>query len=131
MDKLKKTAAKSSRKSETSPREYHHGNLRSAVLKAAWQLLKKQGLRELTLREVARKVGVTHAAPYHHFKDREALLDAMALEAFGELAEAMRRAQEGVSEPSAQLASCGRAYIDFARARPERVEVMFRRDTKP
>lgn len=134
MDKPKKAARKSPSHQARNPvgsKEYHHGNLRTAVLKAAWTLVKKRGLRELTLREVARKVGVTHAAPYHHFRDRDALLTAMAEEAFAELAEAMRLGEQGITDPSERLFTCGRAYIDFARARPERVEVMFRRADKP
>jgi AcrR family transcriptional regulator len=106
---------------------YHHGDLRRAVLEAAWQLLRKRGLRELTLREVARQVGVTHAAPYHHFPDLDALLDALADEAFGELDAAMAQATQGIEAPLERLFVLGRAYVEFARARPERIEVMFRR----
>lgn len=108
-------------------KEYHHGDLRRAVIKAAFALVKKRGLRELTLREVARKIGVTHAAPYHHFKDREALLSAMEEEAFQELDHAMRESKAGVEDPSDELFALGRAYIDFAREHPERVQVMFQR----
>lgn len=117
------------KKKEPSPneRDYHHGNLRTAVLKAAWSLVKKQGLKELTLREVARKVGVTHAAPYHHFKNRDALLAAMTVDAFEELDAALAQAKPLAAAPDEVLRALGRAYIDFARARPERVEVMFRR----
>jgi AcrR family transcriptional regulator len=106
-------------------KDYHHGDLRRAVIKAAFALVRKRGLRELTLREVARKIGVTHAAPYHHFKDRDALLSAMAEEAFGELDLAMRQSKEGVLDPSRELFVLGRAYVDFAREKPERVQVMF------
>ncbi len=111
-------------------KEYHHGDLRRAVLDAAFAEVAQRGLRDLTLREIARKIGVTHAAPYHHFKDREALLDAMAEEAFAELDRAMIASKVGVSGPGEQLRATGRAYIDFARARPERIEVMFRRAGK-
>jgi AcrR family transcriptional regulator len=111
----------------TKTKVYHHGDLRRALLAAAFQLVKKRGLRELNLRELARKVGVTHAAPYHHFADRDALLDAMAEQAFGELDAAMAEAKRGVEEPGERVFRLGCAYVDFARARPERVEVMFRR----
>lgn len=123
---MKKAAAKTSSVAK-GEREYHHGNLRTAVLKAAWLLVKKRGLRELTLREVARKVGVTHAAPYHHFKNLDALLDAMTEEAFVELEAAMAKASATVGTPDERMCALGRAYIDFARARPERIELMFRR----
>lgn len=128
---MKKSDKRPARTADGPARDYHHGNLRSALLKAAFAQLKRHGLRALTLRELARKVGVTHAAPYHHFRDREALLEAMAEGAFEELAEAMRTATEGVSDPGRRLALCGQAYIDFAHARPERAEVMFRRAESP
>jgi AcrR family transcriptional regulator len=123
----KKQAGEGSVGKTVVSREYHHGDLRRAVLKAAFREVAKKGVRGLTLREVARKIGVTHAAPYHHFKDRDALLDAMAEEAFAELDRAMRESKEGLTDPSARLLALGRTYVDFARKRPERVEVMFRR----
>lgn len=110
-------------------KSYHHGDLRRAVLDAAWELVAARGLRELTLREVARRVGVTHAAPYHHFPDRDTLLDAMADEAYVELDAAMTEAKQGIDEAGERLFVLGRAYVDFARRRPERIEVMFRRKT--
>jgi AcrR family transcriptional regulator len=112
-------------------KSYHHGDLRRAVLDAAWDQVAEHGLRELTLREVARRVGVTHAAPYHHFSDREALLDALADEAYGELDAAMSEAKRGVEDASERLFVLGRAYVDFARRQPERIEVMFRRKKAP
>jgi AcrR family transcriptional regulator len=108
-------------------KEYHHGDLRRAVIDAAFSLVEKRGLRELTLREVARQIGVTHAAPYHHFKDRDALLAAMEQEAFQALDRAMGEAKQGIADPGDELFALGRAYIDFAREHPERVQVMFQR----
>jgi AcrR family transcriptional regulator len=112
-------------------RSYHHGDLRHALLEAAWQLVSERGLDALTLREVARKVGVTHAAPYHHFPTREALLDALEDEGFAALRAQMLRVLADLSDPGARLSALGRAYIDFARDAPERVQVMFRRRTAP
>jgi AcrR family transcriptional regulator len=112
-------------------KDYHHGDLRRAVIDAAWSLVARRGLNELTLREVARQVGVTHAAPYHHFKDREALLSVMTGEAFAEFDLALQRAKQGVSDPLEELYALGAAYTDFARERPERIEVMFRRKDAP
>ncbi|HEY6879618.1 MAG TPA: helix-turn-helix domain-containing protein, partial [Polyangiales bacterium] len=74
-------------------RGYHHGDLRRALIDAAWGLLREGGSRALTLREVARAVGVTHAAPYHHFPTHASLLDALAEDAFVGLEAAMRLAK--------------------------------------
>jgi AcrR family transcriptional regulator len=108
-------------------RAYHHGDLRRALIQAAWRLVRDQGVDTLTLREVARKVGVTHAAPYHHFESREALLEVLADEAFAAMSDEMAEAAAGVTDPSERLFVVGRAYVDHARARPEHVQVMFRR----
>jgi AcrR family transcriptional regulator len=115
-----KTAAK-------AKRPYHHGNLRRALLDAARTIVKAHGMDALTLREVARQVGVTHAAPYHHFSSREELLDALAEEGFALLDATMREALARSDDVGERLAAIGRAYIDFARAHPERLQVMFRR----
>jgi AcrR family transcriptional regulator len=114
-------------KKANKTKEYHHGDLRRAVIEAAFALVRKDGLRALTLREVARQIGVTHAAPYHHFKDREALLAALQEVAFGELDAAMRAQKQGVEDAREELFVLGRAYIDFARERPDRFQVMFQR----
>ena len=80
----------------TSPRPYHHGNLRSALLQQAAQTIDERGIQALTLRELARDVGVSHAAPRRHFPDRQALLDAIAEDGFerlgAELADAVDQA---------------------------------------
>ncbi|MFT3921773.1 MAG: TetR/AcrR family transcriptional regulator [Myxococcales bacterium] len=110
---------------------YHHGDLRRALIEAAWRLVRKEGVEALTLREVARKVGVTHAAPYHHFASREALLDALAEEGFEALGKAMSGATQGISDPTERLFVLGRVYIDEAKAHPERLQVMFRRHPGP
>ncbi len=125
-------AAKARKPAKSAPvrRSYHHGDLRRALLDAARVLIGERGMEALTLREVARKVGVTHAAPYHHFPTRESLLDALADEAFALLDAAMRAApvrREDGEGASARLTAIGRAYIDFARAHPEHLQVMFRR----
>jgi AcrR family transcriptional regulator len=106
---------------------YHHGDLRRALLDAALSLVSEKGLSALTLREVARKVGVTHAAPYHHFPTRDALLDALAHDAFCALDVAMARATHDVADLSERLFLVGKAYTDFARAHPEQLQIMFRR----
>ncbi len=71
---------------------YHHGDLRASILRAGWHLLEKQGIAALSLREAARRAGVSHNAPYRHFTDRDSLLAALAAEGFAALGQAMREA---------------------------------------
>lgn len=97
---------------------YHHGNLPAALIEAAVELIEEQGLDGLTLREVARRVGVTHAAPYRHFKDKSALVAAVAEEGF-------RRIAGDVARTNASLHECGRMYLEFAVAHPAHFRVMF------
>lgn len=113
-------------KPKPAPRPYHHGDLRRALLEASWRIVVRAGLPALTLRELAREVGVTHAAPYHHFPTRTALLDALAEQAFVGLDAAMSAARAGYDDPLEVLYRVGRAYADYGRERPERLHVMFR-----
>ena len=95
---------------------YHHGNLRHALLRAAAQTLEKEGVAALSLRDAARRAGVSHNAPYRHFADRDALLAALATEGFAMLGEAMR------GHAGKQM---GEAYVSFALAHPQRFRLMF------
>ena len=97
---------------------YHHGDLPAALIDAAVELIEEKGIAGLTLREVARRVGVTHAAPYRHFKDKSALVAAVAEEGF-------RRITDRIARDSASLPDCGRIYLEFAVAHPEHFRVMF------
>ncbi|HET7795394.1 MAG TPA: TetR/AcrR family transcriptional regulator [Rhizobacter sp.] len=101
---------------------YHHGDLKAALLVAARALLDDGGVAAVSLREVARRAGVTPAACYRHFADKDALLIALAVQGFGEFAEAMRAAYEGSSEPFADM---GVAYVQFAVERPGLFRLMF------
>lgn len=105
---------------KTRRRAYHHGDLRIAILAAASQTLEKEGLSRLSLREVARRAGVSHSAPYRHFPDRESLLAALAAEGFGMLALAQREAAA-----ASGLRGMGEAYVRFALAHPQRFQLMF------
>jgi AcrR family transcriptional regulator len=95
---------------------YHHGELRQAVLHAAGEVLEKEGLEALSVRELARRAGVSHNAPYRHFPDRASLHAALAAEGFEMLARALR------SRPRREM---GEAYVGFALAHPERFRLMF------
>lgn len=111
------------------PTGYHHGDLRNALLAATDTLLAEAGLEKFTLREVARRAGVSHGAPAHHFGDVSGLLSAYAAEGFAELARAMaRRRAAAPSAPFAQLLAVGLAYVDQALAHRARFQLMFRSD---
>lgn len=104
---------------------YHHGDLRRALLDAAAAEIAEHGPGAISLRAIARRAGVSHAAPAHHFGDRAGLLSAVASDGFRRMNEAMTAAAAAVGEGSA-LAALGRAYVDFARAHPGEFAIMFR-----
>jgi AcrR family transcriptional regulator len=105
---------------------YHHGNLREALVEAALGLIAEHGVAGLTMRSVGKTVGVSHAAPYRHFKDKEAILAAVATEGFVLMRDAMAAARDGAgSDLMERLAVCGRAYIHFAVRHPSHYRVMF------
>jgi len=101
-------------------RSYHYGDLRPALLRGAGEVLEKEGVAALSLRAVTRRMGVSHAAPYRHFPDRESLLAALAAEGFAMLGEAQRRAAAAHG-----LRGMGEAYVAFALAHPQRFRLMF------
>ena len=107
--------------------EHFAGDLRQALLDAAVATLDEVGADRLSLREVARRAGVSHAAPAHHFTDKAGLLTAIATEGFGMLVTYLAGAQPGgTGQPVDHLAALGRAYAQFAAENPGRFEVMFR-----
>lgn len=108
---------------------YHHGDLRQAMLAAAQQLLEEQGLEHFTLRECARRAGVSHGAPAHHFGDVRGLLSALAASGFDALVHNMR-AHEAAAPADAfsQLVANGQAYVDFALRHRALFQLMFRSD---
>jgi AcrR family transcriptional regulator len=103
---------------------YHHGNLKEALLASAIELIAATGPRSFTLREVARRAGVSHNAPYRHFRDREDLLAAVATEGFERLTRAMAGGSRRAS-PVNRLRRCGLAYVNFALCWPQHFAVMF------
>ncbi len=106
---------------------YHHGHLREALLQAALELVREQGPSGVSLREVARRAGVSHAAPAHHFSDKAGLLTALAIDGFIRFAESQRQAAErGGSDPLLRFAWTGWAYVMFAVEQRAHFELMFR-----
>lgn len=107
-------------------------DLRQKVLDASLALIEEEGLDRLSMREVARKAGVSHQAPYHHFGDREAILAAIATEGFGMLQQELSRSldKHAASQRSA-LEAVARTYVDFALRHPGYFRVMFRSDSVP
>jgi AcrR family transcriptional regulator len=103
---------------------YHHGDLREALIKAAMEILEERGHEALTLREVARNVGVSHAAPYHHFQDKKALFDSVAMRGFQMLKQSMERAAAEKS-PLDGLQAYGLAYTGFAQTHPALFRLMY------
>ena len=106
-------------------RSYHHGDLRNALLGAARTILEEESLTELSLRAVARKAGVSHAAPYRHFPNHEALLVELAVEGFVELREEIRSAVSAPDAESDRITKIGAAYMRFVARRPALASLMF------
>src|SRR5271169_3272238 len=108
------------------PRGYHHGNLREALIRAALELIAKKGAAGFTFAEAARFAGVSPAAPYRHFRDREELLANVALRGFEQFEAALARAwDDGRPDPFAALHRLGKAYLEFARTQPAFYSAMF------
>ncbi|MGV9791335.1 TetR/AcrR family transcriptional regulator [Streptomyces sp. NPDC003435] len=117
----------------STSRPYHHGDLRAALLESAERTLREKGAAALSLRELARATGVSHAAPGRHFKDKQALLDALALAGYQRLNQALAAAT--ANDPDADLerrmTALARAYLGFAVDNPELLELMFARKHDP
>jgi AcrR family transcriptional regulator len=107
-------------------RPYHHGNLRTALLAQAERTVRERGVKDLSLRELAREVGVSHGAPRRHFPDRQALLDALAEAGFARLGAELQCAVRGAGDDfQARLRATAAAYIRFATQDPALLELMF------
>lgn len=122
-------AARPAARRKPARNAYHHGDLRQSMLTAALQLLAEQGLEHFTLRECARRAGVSHGAPAHHFGDMRGLLSALAAGGFDALVQNMR-AHEAAAPADAysQLVANGQAYVDFALRHRAWFQLMFRSD---
>jgi AcrR family transcriptional regulator len=122
-------ARTSSSENETAPaRRYHHGSLPDALLRAAETVLRRDGLRGLTLRAIAREAGVSHTAPQHHFGDTTGVLSELAAIGHLRLAASMVERAQGVAEPEARSRATARGYIDFAVNNPDLFRLMSRNE---
>lgn len=106
---------------------YHHGNLREALLQAGMELVRERGVDGFTLREVARRANVSHAAPYHHFRNKAHLIEALAIDGFAEFTRVLRRAWERPANHALdRLRAVGIAYVRFALEHKARFRLMNR-----
>ena len=112
---------------DTSDRKhpYHHGDLRAALLAAAEAELAERGIEAFSLRQVARRAGVSHAAPAHHFGDVKGLLTALATEGFRRFQAAMEAREASATDPRDRAMAAGLGYLDFALARPTLFRLIF------
>jgi len=114
------------------PRSYHHGNLKEVLLEAARKLIEEHGAFGFSLTEAARLAGVSPAAPYRHFRDRDALLAEVARNGFERFAARLDAAwNNGVPTPLSAFENLGRAYLAFAREEPASYTVMFETGLAP
>jgi AcrR family transcriptional regulator len=113
-------------KSKQVRRAYHHGDLKNALMDTALEQISRNGVRALSLRDVARRAGVSHTASYRHFSSKESLLAAIAEQGFRRLSAAMRAAiLPHADDPVAALQASGVAYVEFGVSYPEHLSVMF------
>lgn len=112
-------------KAGMEPKPYHHGDLRAALLAAAEMELAEHGVERFSLRQVAKRAGVSHAAPAHHFGDVNGLLTALSTEAFRQFQDSMLAREMGASGPRDRAVRAGLGYLDFALARPTLFRLIF------
>lgn len=125
----RKRAARQQPKEHGTGSAYHHGDLRQALLRSTEELLESSGLERFTLREVARRAGVSHGAPAHHFGDARGLLSEFTAQSFNDMAAAMAT-HRARADPDAfeQLIASGIGYVEYALAHRARFQLMFRSD---
>ncbi len=109
---------------------YHHGNLRQSLIDAALEHLQSGSVESLSLRALAREVGVSQTAPYRHFKDKTALVVELGVQGFNQLTNHIESAiAPFAKEPAQQIVAAGMGYIEFARMKPALFLLMFGRKT--
>jgi AcrR family transcriptional regulator len=121
-----------SKDERAEPRGYHHGNLKEALIRAALELIAQKGPAGFTFAEAARWAGVSPAAPYRHFRDRDALMASVALRGFEKFELMLARAwDDGRPDVFAALDRLGKAYLEFARTEPAYYSAMFEAGIPP
>ena len=108
-----------------SPGGYHHGNLQAALEDAALDLLETTSAAKISLREVARRAGVSHNAPYHHFGDRAALLGALGVRGMADLLAVQEQAVAAADGTVAKVRALGLAYVRYAATHPQAFALVF------
>ncbi len=104
---------------------YHHGDLRAALLAAGEAELTEKGVEGFSLRAVAKRAGVSHAAPAHHFGDVGGLLTALAAEGFRRFQATLDAREAGIGDPRERAVAAGLGYMEFAMARPALFRLVF------
>jgi AcrR family transcriptional regulator len=128
---MREEAAMTAQPKPNEPR-YHHGALRAALLKAGEEELAEHGYYGFTLRGTAKRAGVSHAAPAHHFRDTKALLSALAARGFERLSEAMREAMaDAAPDPVARFRASAVGYLRFGMQHPALLQLMFGPERPP
>src|SRR5271156_3669168 len=108
-----------------NPPPYHHGDLRRALIDTALELVTEEQNWTFSLRELARRAGVSHQAPYNHFPEKQDLLGAVAVVGFERLRDGMLRAMAGIDDPEALVAVIGRTYVRLGLENPALYRLMF------
>lgn len=107
-------------------KKYHHGDLKNSLIRAGVETLSNEGVSGLSLRKVAARAGVSHSAPYAHFKDRQALIAAISTEGFKQLYSELETAvSQHADDPQQQLVDGGWAYVQFAMNNRDTFKIMF------
>ncbi len=120
------------KRNDREERKYHHGSLREALIKAARELIKEKGPAGFTFADAARSAGVSPAAPYRHFRDRDALMADVAREGFERFAAMLAAGwASGKPDPVTAFHSIGKAYLTFARSEPAYYAAMFESASPP
>lgn len=116
----------------TTQKSYHHGNLRAELLDTAIEELRETGTEDLSLRALARSIGVSQTAPYRHFADKSELLAAMATRGYRNLYSALKAAGESAGDcPNEQMIAFAHAYVDYAAENPQLFKLMFGPSVQP